>query len=306
MKVARGQDYVDVKIVRKEGADGEISCMFKTEQFIEGEAADSSVNAQDFQDYMPKHEQIKFATGEEEKIIQIQLINKKVPLPDKTEGKEDDAEEDEDELLAQEKKFKIRLENAKPDNVKISRHNLCQVTILPAEKHSAVVEHQKLVEYFLEQKDITWGQQFIRAVTLSPTISEDNMVTEPVTLGDALSHFVSITWKVLFACVPPSRYCGGYFAFFVALVFIGVVTMIVGDVAKILGCVCGLKESVTAITLVAMGTSLPDTFASMSVAKTSDCADAAIGNVTGSNSVNIFLGLGLPWIIAAHYAASNN
>jgi len=92
-----------------------------------------------------------------------------VPLPEsKTEGKDDDAEEDEDELLALEKKFKIRLENPKPDNVKISKHNLCQVTILPAEKQSAVVEHQKLVEYFLEQKDVTWGQQFIRAVTLSP------------------------------------------------------------------------------------------------------------------------------------------
>lgn len=132
------------------------------------------------------------------------------------------------------------------------------------------------------------------------------MVTEPVTLGDAISHFLTITWKVLFAIVPPSRYCGGYFAFTVALAFIGVVTMIVGDTAKVLGCVVGLKESVTAITLVAMGTSLPDTFASMSVAKTSDSADAAIGNVTGSNSVNIFLGLGLPWIIAAHYAAANN
>ena len=30
-------------------------------------------------------------------------------------------------------------------------------------------------------------------------------------------------------------------------------------------------------------------------------ADNAIGNVTGSNSVNVFLGLGLPWLIAAIY-----
>lgn len=34
LKVAKGQDYVDVKIVRKQGADGEISCMFRTEQFM--------------------------------------------------------------------------------------------------------------------------------------------------------------------------------------------------------------------------------------------------------------------------------
>merc|ERR1719281_1055940 len=30
-------------------------------------------------------------------------------------------------------------------------------------------------------------------------------------------------------------------------------------------------------------------------------ADAAVGNVTGSNSVNVFLGLGLPWCIASIY-----
>ena len=78
-------------------------------------------------------------------------------------------------------------------------------------------------------------------------------------------------------------------------------TAIVGDVATVLGCSINLKESVTAITLVALGTSLPDTFASMTAAKDSDDADAAIGNITGSNSVNVFLGMGLPWILGAAY-----
>jgi len=32
-----------------------------------------------------------------------------------------------------------------------------------------------------------------------------------------------------------------------------------------------------------------------------ETADAAITNVTGSNSVNVFLGLGLPWTLAAIY-----
>ena len=34
-------------------------------------------------------------------------------------------------------------------------------------------------------------------------------------------------------------------------------------------------------------------------------ADASIGNITGSNSVNVFLGLGLPWLIAALHANAN-
>lgn len=52
---------------------------------------------------------------------------------------------------------------------------------------------------------------------------------------------------------------------------------------------------------VAIGTSLPDTFASKYAAMNEKTADNAIGNVTGSNSVNVFLGLGLPWVIAAIY-----
>lgn len=97
---------------------------------------------------------------------------------------------------------------------------------------------------------------------------------------------------------------GGVPAFFVALAFIGIVTMFVGEVATILGCAIGLKASVTAITLVAMGTSLPDTLASMTAAQSSEYADSAIGNVTGSNSVNVFLGLGLPWVISSTYNAN--
>lgn len=44
----------------------------------------------------------------------------------------------------------------------------------------------------------------------------------------------------------------------------------------------------------------------MAAAKHDDSADNAIGNVTGSNSVNVFLGLGLPWTIAAIYQKVKN
>lgn len=44
----------------------------------------------------------------------------------------------------------------------------------------------------------------------------------------------------------------------------------------------------------------------MTAARNSDYADSAVGNVTGSNSVNVFLGLGLPWVISSVYAANHN
>ena len=80
----------------------------------------------------------------------------------------------------------------------------------------------------------------------------------------------------------------------VIFVRIGLVTALVADLAGLLGCVVGMGDAITAITLVALGTSLPDTFASKSAAQQDPYADASIGNITGSNSVNVFLGLGLP------------
>ena len=60
-----------------------------------------------------------------------------------------------------------------------------------------------------------------------------------------------------------------------------------------------LNPNVTAISFVAIGTSLPDMFASQRAAEMDDTADNSVGNVTGSNCVNVFLGLGLPWMIGS-------
>lgn len=136
---------------------------------------------------------------------------------------------------------------------------------------------------------------------LGPTLDEDNLVVEDIDAYEAFSHFCAIGFKVIFSLVPPTAKGGGMPAFVVSLGFIGLLTMVVGEVATVLGCVLGIEESVAAITLVALGTSLPDTFASMTAAQHSADADAAIGNITGSNSVNVFLGLGLPWLLGTLY-----
>eukprot|EP00927_Polykrikos_kofoidii_P036689 TRINITY_DN30975_c0_g1_i1.p1 TRINITY_DN30975_c0_g1~~TRINITY_DN30975_c0_g1_i1.p1 ORF type:complete len:938 (+),score=144.51 TRINITY_DN30975_c0_g1_i1:77-2890(+) len=120
-------------------------------------------------------------------------------------------------------------------------------------------------------------------------------------LTDWLFHAVSMLWKVLFAFVPPATICGGWLCFWIALLMIGLVTAFVGDMASLLGCCLGIPDEITAITLVALGTSLPDTFASKVAAQQNPTADDAVGNVTGSNCVNVFLGLGLPWTIGSIY-----
>lgn len=140
-----------------------------------------------------------------------------------------------------------------------------------------------------------WNEQFLEAMNVNGGDIED---AKPL---DYFMHFLSFPWKVMFAFIPPPHYWGGWLCFTFSLIVIGILTAIVGDAAAIFGCLIGLKDSVTAITFVALGTSLPDTFASRIAAKNEKTADNAIGNITGSNSVNIFLGLGLPWVVAAIY-----
>ena len=136
---------------------------------------------------------------------------------------------------------------------------------------------------------------------LGPSLDEDDLIITSPSLSDAVMHFLLITWKIFFSLIPPVKSGGGWPAFFIALGMVGAITAIVGDVAEPLGCVLSIPPAITAITLVALGTSVPDTFASVTAAQGSEYADSAVGNVTGSNSVNIFLGLGLPWVICAQY-----
>lgn len=205
-------------------------------------------------------------------------------------------------------RFKVIIENAEPAGVKISKKNCCTVEIKDG-YIDEVLEEEKdnLIKYYVAQKQKdSWKQQFVQACMLSPVVDDDNFVVSQPDLYEALTHFATMFWKILFAIIPPVNWGGGWPAFIVALGFIGSVTAVVAEVATVLGCTIGLKEAVTAITLVAIGTSLPDTFASMTAARTSETADSAIGNVTGSNSVNVFVGLGVPWIISAVYAEQHH
>ncbi|XP_034665640.1 sodium/calcium exchanger 3 isoform X2 [Drosophila subobscura] len=157
----------------------------------------------------------------------------------------------------------------------------------------------------------SWKEQFKDALTVIPADESefddgDDDVEEVVpSCLSYISHFVCLFWKVLFAFVPPTNICGGYVTFVVSICVIGIITAVIGDAASYFGCALNIKDSVTAILFVALGTSIPDTFASMIAAKHDEGADNCIGNVTGSNAVNVFLGIGLAWSIASIYHMSH-
>lgn len=167
----------------------------------------------------------------------------------------------------------------------------------------------------------SWKEQFIEALTVNPDAEEDGEEAKSASCIDYFLHVITLFWKIIFAFVPPTgkstiqlikiklhsvlfSFLGignGYVCFVVSILCIGVVTAIIGDVASHFGSTLGIKDSVTAIMFVALGTSIPDTFASKVAAIQDKYADASIGNVTGSNAVNVFLGIGIAWSIAAIY-----
>jgi len=203
-----------------------------------------------------------------------------------------------DDDVTRDESLGIQLENITPAGAKLSKKSFQIISIVTdvagKKKQEALAQ---LMQKIQDEEETTWGSQFITACMLHPTKNEDGVI-EDISALDGFLHFATIGWKLFFAFIPPPHYAGGWACFIISLCFIGFVTYIVGQFADLFGCVLGIKPAVTAITFVALGTSLPDTFASMAAASAEKYADAAIGNVTGSNSVNVFLGLGLPWVIA--------
>jgi len=151
----------------------------------------------------------------------------------------------------------------------------------------------------------SWLEQFSDAFTVQADDDDEEEGEEGEekmpSCGDYIMHFLTLPWKIIFATIPPTAIYNGYPTFVISIGFVGLCTAVIGDVAGHLGCFINLKDCVNAIAFVALGTSVPDTFASKTAAIEDETADASVGNVTGSNAVNVFLGIGIAWSMAAIY-----
>lgn len=93
----------------------------------------------------------------------IKLVNEKITTGDQPKEfkdiDEDMAEEDESEEGEADLIFKVKLERPDPAGVKISKKNVCLVTIVRSEdedKNSA--SQRKLLQFYLSMQDPTWSQ----------------------------------------------------------------------------------------------------------------------------------------------------
>ncbi|XP_016428430.1 sodium/calcium exchanger 1-like [Sinocyclocheilus rhinocerous] len=306
--VSESVGVMEVKVLRTSGARGVVSLPYKT---IEGTAHGGG---EDFED---THGVLEFQNDEIFKTIKVRIIddeeyekNKSFFLEigeprleetnEKREEEKEPGQEEEEPLTGEEER--CIAEMGKP---MLGDHPKLEIIIEESYEFKNTVDKLiKKTNLALLVGSNSWRDQFIEAITVSAGEDDDDEECGEEKLPscfDYVMHFLTVFWKVLFAFVPPTDYWNGWACFVVSIIMIGVLTAFIGDLASHFGCTIGLKDSVTAVVFVALGTSVPDTFASKVAATQDQYADASIGNVTGSNAVNVFLGIGVAWSIAAIY-----
>ncbi|XP_067413394.1 sodium/calcium exchanger 2 isoform X4 [Emydura macquarii macquarii] len=307
LRVSECQGTMEVKVVRSSGARGTVILPYRT---VEGTARGGGI------DYEDACGELEFKDDETVKSLQVKIVD------DEEYEKKDNffielgqprwlkrgisglLVEGDKKLSAEEEEAWRIAEMGKP----ILGEN-CRLEVIIEESY----DFKNTVDKLIKKTNLalvigthSWREQFLEAITVSAgdeEEEEDGREEKLPSCFDYVMHFLTVFWKVLFACVPPTEYWNGWACFSVSILVIGMLTALIGDLASHFGCTVGLKDSVNAVVFVALGTSIPDTFASKVAALQDQCADASIGNVTGSNAVNVFLGLGVAWSVAAIYWA---
>merc|ERR1719288_707548 len=299
----------EVKVQRISGARGKVAIPYRTE---DGTAKEGT-------HYEAVEGELMFCNEETEKIIEIPILDEEsyeknlimyVEIDEPrhiAEGKEGegvdysvlDAKKPED--LTEEEKIALLGRPCLGNNPKL------QIRIRESREFKSSVDRMmaKSSNSILAGSS-SWLEQFTGAFEVQADDDEEGEEGEDdepkmPSCGDYIMHFLTLPWKLIFAVIPPTGIFNGYPTFVVSILMIGANTALIGDIAGHLGCFIYLKDCVNAIGFVALGTSVPDTFASKTAAIEDDTADNSVGNVTGSNAVNVFLGIGIAWTIAAIY-----
>ncbi|KAM6956742.1 sodium/calcium exchanger 1b [Aplochiton taeniatus] len=312
--VSESVGTMEVKVLRTSGARGVVTLPYKT---VEGSARGGGGDFEDSQGVL------EFQNDEIFKTIHVRIVDDEEYEKNKTfylemgepkliessdtkvEEGEGPKEEAEEEALVGKDDDDDEHRIAEMGRPMLGDHVKLEVIIEESYEFKNTVDKLiKKTNLALLVGTNSWRDQFIEAITVSAGEDDDDEECGEEKLPscfDYVMHFLTVFWKVLFAFVPPTDYWNGWACFVVSICMIGLLTAFIGDLASHFGCTVGLKDSVTAVVFVALGTSVPDTFASKVAATQDQYADASIGNVTGSNAVNVFLGIGVAWSIAAVY-----
>lgn len=123
----------------------------------------------------------------------------------------------------------------------------------------------------------------------------------PNSLGGKILFPFAFPWRLAFQltivdCSKDSKAHLWWVTFLLAIAWIGAISYVMVEAARLAGCLIGIPASVMGLTVLAAGTSVPDALASVAVARNGQ-GNMAVSNAIGSNVFDILLGLGLPWFL---------
>ena len=201
----------NLTIVRKNGADGDVTLKWRTKD----------MNAVSGKDFTGGEGEITFNHGETSKDLKIPII--------------DDMEAEKNE------KFEVELYEADNSAV-LGKQVRSVVTIVNDDEFNGIMNKLAMKTNLnldkLRVHNETYAQQFKDAMIVNGGDVEN------ATNLDYLMHMITFPFKLAFAVIPPPGVLGGYPCFFISLAIIGLIVIVVGDLAQIFGCLVGLKDEV--------------------------------------------------------------
>lgn len=157
--------------------------------------------------------------------------------------------------------------------------------------------HQKRVISAVRQDTVIGG----RKPSIAPEPQEWLSAPNPLVVGWLPVFAWSLTYPLhaaLFYTIPDCKKRPLLFllTFLMSIIWTALLSYIMVWMVVLIGFTFGIPDSVMGITFLAAGTSIPDAYASIHVARAGQ-ADMAVSNSIGSNVFDILIGLALPWFL---------
>lgn len=201
-----------------------------------------------------------------------------------------------------------------PGHIRAYRSEAVKAAKLLAARDKAMHERAAAIARAIEEGSI--ADESEAASVGFPEISDDNSEDDsssPWSVPEDKKEWpmwaISLPWYAAFQLtIPP---CGDpkwekwyVVSFAMSILWIGFITHWMVEWCVRIGCILGVPSVVMGTTVLAAGTSIPDALSSIAVAR-DGLADMAVANAVGSNVFDIWLGLGLPWLLYLSWQTPN-
>lgn len=155
----------------------------------------------------------------------------------------------------------------------------------------------------IEHTDLSGSSSSILDASLAAEEAHTHLLHPPPTVFGKIIFGLSLPLLICFTLTVPDvrqpKLAKWYpVTMVMAVVWLGLLAELMMDGADLVACLLQIPDDVMGLTVTAGGTSLPNLFASVIVAK-QGLGNMAVSNAFGSNTFNIFVALAVPWLVGA-------